>query len=97
MASRAPPCRCTLRAAWADSIDAATPCPAQLLTQLPSRFLYMLCFALQVDFLKLLYDKLLELHLKHADTPEERHFPRPSFKVRTRCSTSVSPRCCAQL
>lgn len=34
-----------------------------------------------MDFLKLLYDKLLELHLKHADTPEERHFPRPSFKV----------------
>lgn len=37
--------------------------------------------AMQVDFLKLLYDKLLELHLRHADTPEERHFPRPSFKV----------------
>jgi hypothetical protein len=35
----------------------------------------------QVDFLKLLYDKLLELHLKHADKPEERHYPRPSFKV----------------
>lgn len=36
---------------------------------------------LQVDFLKLLHDKLLELHLRHADTPEERRFPRPSFKV----------------
>lgn len=37
--------------------------------------------ALQVDFLKLLYDKMLELHIKHADGPEEWRYPRPSFKV----------------
>lgn len=37
--------------------------------------------ALQVDFLKLLYDKMLELHNKHADGPEEWQYPRPSFKV----------------
>ena len=37
--------------------------------------------ALQVDFLKLLYDKMLELHIKHADGPEEWQYPRPSFKV----------------
>eukprot|EP00884_Botryococcus_braunii_P018635 jgi/Botrbrau1/5455/Bobra.27_1s0006.1 len=37
--------------------------------------------ALQVDFLKLLHDRLMELHLKHADTPDEWRFPRPSFKV----------------
>jgi hypothetical protein len=37
--------------------------------------------ALQVDFVKLLYDKLLALHLKHADGPDEWRFPRPSFKA----------------
>ena len=37
--------------------------------------------ALQVDFVKLLHDKLLALSLGHADTPEEWRFPRPSFKV----------------
>jgi hypothetical protein len=37
--------------------------------------------ALQVDFVKLLHDKLMELSLQHADTPEEWRFPRPSFKV----------------
>ncbi len=37
--------------------------------------------AVQVDFVKLLYDKMLALHLKHADTPDEYRFPRPSFKV----------------
>lgn len=36
---------------------------------------------MQVDFLKLLYDKMLELHNKHADGPEEWQYPRPSFKV----------------
>lgn len=46
----------------------------------------------QVDFLKLLYDKLLELHLKHADTPEERHFPRPSFKVRCKLAPLLGVR-----
>ena len=35
----------------------------------------------QVDFLKMLYEKLLELHLKHMDSPDEPRFPRPSFKV----------------
>lgn len=39
--------------------------------------------ALQVDFVKLLYDKLLALHLKHADGPDEWRFPRPSFKAST--------------
>ena len=34
-----------------------------------------------MDFVKLLYDKLLALHLKHADGPDEWRFPRPSFKV----------------
>ena len=53
-------------------------------------------FAPQVDFLKLLYDKLLELHLKHADTPEERYFPRPSFKVQVHFDTFLSLRGCAQ-
>ena len=38
--------------------------------------------ALQVDFLKLLFDKLMALHGKHADGPDENRFPRPSFKVR---------------
>lgn len=37
--------------------------------------------ALQVDFLKLLFDKLLRLHIEAADTPDEPRFPRPSFKV----------------
>eukprot|EP00882_Tetradesmus_deserticola_P019249 GHRQ01020707.1.p1 GENE.GHRQ01020707.1~~GHRQ01020707.1.p1 ORF type:complete len:460 (+),score=213.56 GHRQ01020707.1:50-1381(+) len=37
--------------------------------------------ATQVDFLKLLYDKLLELHHRYADTPQGIAFPRPSFKV----------------
>eukprot|EP00891_Asterochloris_glomerata_P009685 jgi/Astpho2/9685/e_gw1.00147.4.1_t len=37
--------------------------------------------ALQVDFLKLLFDKLMALHGKHADGPDENRFPRPSFKV----------------
>jgi adenylate kinase family enzyme len=37
--------------------------------------------AMQVDFVKLLYDKLLELHHRAADSPEEWRFPRPSFKV----------------
>jgi len=35
----------------------------------------------QVDFLKLLYDRMLALHLKHADTADEWRFPRPSFKA----------------
>ncbi len=38
--------------------------------------------ALQVDFVKLLHDKLMAKSLQHADTPEEWRFPRPSFKVR---------------
>ena len=29
----------------------------------------------------MLYDKLLQLHLKHAGSPEEFRFPRPSFKA----------------
>lgn len=37
--------------------------------------------ATQVDFVKLLYDKLLELYHRHADGPDEWRFPRPSFKV----------------
>ena len=46
--------------------------------------------ALQVDFVKLLHDKLMALGLQHADTPEEWRFPRPSFKARAPC-------CCACL
>jgi hypothetical protein len=36
---------------------------------------------LQVDFVKLLHDKLMEMSLRYADTPDEWRFPRPSFKV----------------
>lgn len=35
----------------------------------------------QVDFLKLMYDKLVELHSLWANTPHEPQFPRPLFKV----------------
>lgn len=35
----------------------------------------------QVDFLKMLYDKMVELHHQYADTPRGINFPRPSFKV----------------
>jgi adenylate kinase family enzyme len=38
--------------------------------------------AVQVDFLKLLHDKLAALHRLHADGPLSAAFPRPSFKVR---------------
>lgn len=37
--------------------------------------------ATQVDFVKLLYDKLMERHMLHADEPDEWKSPRPSFKV----------------
>ncbi|KAI3433651.1 hypothetical protein D9Q98_003460 [Chlorella vulgaris] len=37
--------------------------------------------ALQVDFVKLLHDRLMALSMQHADAPEEWRFPRPSFKV----------------
>ena len=37
--------------------------------------------AIQVDFVKLLHDKLMALSLLHADSPEEWRYPRPSFKV----------------
>ena len=37
--------------------------------------------ATQVDFVKLLYDCLMERHIKNADSPEEWRSPRPSFKV----------------
>ncbi len=40
-----------------------------------------LCLAVQADFLKLLYDKLTELHMKHADTSDEWKYPLPSFKA----------------
>ena len=39
------------------------------------------CTILQADFLKLLYDKLTELHMKHADTRDEWKYPLPSFKA----------------
>mmetsp|Transcript_26912 Transcript_26912/g.58761 ORF Transcript_26912/g.58761 Transcript_26912/m.58761 type:complete len:585 (+) Transcript_26912:197-1951(+) len=35
----------------------------------------------QVDFLKLLYDKLSDLHVQYADSPHEAQFPRPLIKV----------------
>lgn len=35
----------------------------------------------QVDFVKLLHDRLLELHYKYLNTPLENHFPRPIFRI----------------
>jgi hypothetical protein len=35
-----------------------------------------------VDIVKLLHDRLLELHDRYADTPYAPNFPRSSFKVR---------------
>jgi hypothetical protein len=40
------------------------------------------CCWLQVDFVKLLMDKLRYLHTKYMDTPLAPRFPRPAFKVR---------------
>jgi adenylate kinase family enzyme len=37
--------------------------------------------ATQVDYVKLLYDKLIQLYHHNADGPDEWRFPRPSFKV----------------
>ena len=37
--------------------------------------------ATQVDFVKLLYDRLLERHARNADQTDEWRSPRPSFKV----------------
>ena len=34
-----------------------------------------------MDFLKLLFDRMVALHNKHAETPHADRFPRPSFKV----------------
>lgn len=39
------------------------------------------CILPQVDFVKLLNDKLSELHTVWAHTPHEAQFPRPLFKV----------------
>ena len=39
-----------------------------------------MCLA-QVDFLKLLYDRMVQVHGQHVGTPHEWRFPRPSFKV----------------
>ena len=36
---------------------------------------------LQVDFIKLLYDRLMELHNEYLDTPLEAQFPRPIFRI----------------
>lgn len=44
-------------------------------------------YAVQADFLKLLYDKLTELHMTHADTSDEWKYPLPSFKARLFSST----------
>lgn len=44
----------------------------------------------QVDFVKLLHDKLAVYSLRHADTPDEWRFPRPSFKARR----AAGPDCC---
>lgn len=43
------------------------------------------CVASQADFLKVLYDKMMELHVKHVDGPEEWRYPLPSFKVYSIC------------
>ncbi len=37
--------------------------------------------ACQVDVLKLLHERLQELHARYADTPLASRFPRPNFKV----------------
>lgn len=37
---------------------------------------------LQCEFLKLLYEKLCDLHDAYGDSPRAVQFPRPSFKVR---------------
>ena len=37
--------------------------------------------ATQVDFVKLLYDKLMDRHARNADSADEWRSPRPSFKV----------------
>ena len=48
--------------------------------------------ALQADFLKLLYDKMMSLHNKYANTEDEWRFPRPSFKARTSLTCSAGAR-----
>ncbi|CAI5470569.1 unnamed protein product [Closterium sp. Yama58-4] len=35
----------------------------------------------QVDFIKMLYDRLMELHQKYLNTPLEAQFPRPIFRI----------------
>eukprot|EP00967_Tisochrysis_lutea_P089100 scaffold126693_cov22-Tisochrysis_lutea.AAC.4 len=40
-----------------------------------------ICLGRKVDMLKLLYDKLNELHTLWANTPHEHQFPRPLFKL----------------
>lgn len=35
----------------------------------------------QVEFLRLLYDRMVDIHNKTVGTPQEWRFPRPSFKV----------------
>lgn len=45
---------------------------------------------LQVDFLKLLGNKLTELHMLWASTSHRDRFPRPLFKV---CRGDVTHRC----
>ncbi|CAI5514650.1 unnamed protein product [Closterium sp. Naga37s-1] len=35
----------------------------------------------QVDFIKMLYDRLMELHHKYLNTPLEAQFPRPIFRI----------------
>lgn len=52
------------------------PCPLHPVHHLPP------LKQMQVDFVKLLHDKLSALSLRCADTPDEWRFPRPSFKVR---------------
>lgn len=55
----------------------------------------------QVDFVKLMMDKLMRLHQKFVDTPYAARFPRPAFKVRSRhlpvwaVSCSSKPRAAA--
>jgi adenylate kinase len=36
---------------------------------------------MQVDFVKLLHDKLADLHYQYLNTPLEHHFPRPIFRI----------------
>lgn len=53
--------------------------------QIPAIMSYV-CMCVQVDFLKMLYDKMVMLHQQYADSPRGINFPRPSFKASQRAA-----------